>query len=260
MAVNWHRTQMLVSTDMIGVARMARLTLLAGAAALILATTLPAPVAAQSDAAAQSLIDRLKPSAGGGTRGIRVPGEAATPASVAAPAPVWSAPVHTPAAAPVQQQPVALPVVPVPAPTAAPAPTMNAASRPVATAPRPARETTTDAPSVSITVTFSSGSATLTPDAERALAPLGRALASPELAPYRFRIEGHTDSVGDAAVNQSLSERRAAAVREHLSRTYSVDAGRLVAVGFGSSQLLVPTPPQVAEARNRRVQVVNIGN
>jgi OmpA-OmpF porin, OOP family len=61
-------------------------------------------------------------------------------------------------------------------------------------------------------------------------------------------------------VNQALSERRAAAVREHLTRVYGVDKARLVAIGFGSSQLLVPTPPQVAETRNRRVQVVNIGN
>jgi outer membrane protein OmpA-like peptidoglycan-associated protein len=43
-------------------------------------------------------------------------------------------------------------------------------------------------------------------------------------------------------------------------RVYGVDTARLVAVGFGSSQLLVRTPPQVAEARNRRVQVVNIGD
>ncbi|MFC7538270.1 OmpA family protein [Siccirubricoccus deserti] len=61
-------------------------------------------------------------------------------------------------------------------------------------------------------------------------------------------------------MNQALSERRAAAVRQHLSRVYNVDAGRLVAIGFGSSQLLVQTPPQVADPRNRRVQVVNIGN
>ncbi|GGC58707.1 hypothetical protein GCM10011504_41140 [Siccirubricoccus deserti] len=213
---------------------MVRLTMFLGAVALVAATTAPGPAAAQSDLAAQSLIDRLRPSAASSSRGIRVQGEAATPSTPAAPAPVWR-----PAAA-------------VPAP--------QAAARTTAAPPAQPRETTTDAPSVSITVTFASGSSALTPEAERALAPLGRALASPELAPYRFRIEGHTDTVGDAAVNQALSERRAAAVRQHLSRVYNVDAGRLVAIGFGSSQLLVQTPPQVADPRNRRVQVVNIGN
>jgi outer membrane protein OmpA-like peptidoglycan-associated protein len=215
---------------------MVRLTMFLGAVALVAATAAPDPAAAQSDLAAQSLIDRLRPSAASGSRGIRVQGEAAAPSTPAAPAPVWR-----PA-----------PAVAVPAP--------HTAARPTATPPAQQRETTTDAPSVSITVTFASGSSTLTPEAERALVPLGRALASPELAPYRFRIEGHTDTVGDAAVNQALSERRAAAVRQHLSRVYNVDAGRLVAIGFGSSQLLVQTPPQVADPRNRRVQVVNIGN
>ncbi len=223
---------------------MARLPRLAGLAAM-LALALPPDAGAQSDLAAQSLIDRLKPSGSSGTRGIRIPGEAPAPAPVAAPAPVWSPP-----AAPARPQAAA--------PNRAPAGEQSATSRPAAKAMP--RETTTDAPSVSITVTFASGSATLTPEAERALAPLGRALASPDLAPYRFRIEGHTDTVGDAAVNQALSERRAAAVRDYLARVYGVTDSRLVAVGFGSSQLLVQTPPQVNEVRNRRVQVVNIGN
>ncbi len=216
---------------------MARLPVLACFAAT-LALTLPDVASAQSDSAAQSLIDRLKPSGGSGTRGIRMPGEApAAPASVAAPAPVWSAPARPPV--PAQEQ--------------------TATARPPAPRPAP-RETTADAPSVSITVTFPTGSATLTPEAERALAPLGRALASPDLAPYRFRIEGHTDTVGDAAVNQALSERRAAAVRNYLVRVYGVPESRMVAVGFGSSQQLVQTPPQVNEPQNRRVQVVNIGS
>lgn len=223
-----------------------RLVLLAGIAGLLAAGPFPRGAHAQSDLAAQSLIDRLKPSAGSGTRGLRIPGEAPAPASPAAPAPVWGGPATSAG----QARPPAM------------RPAQDAAtSRPTAPRAAPqARETTTDAPSVSITVTFASGSASLTPEAERALAPLGRALASPELAPYRFRIEGHTDSVGDAAVNQALSERRAAAVREHLARVYGVEPAKLIAVGFGSSQLLVPTPPQIPEARNRRVQVVNIGN
>jgi OOP family OmpA-OmpF porin len=61
-------------------------------------------------------------------------------------------------------------------------------------------------------------------------------------------------------MNQGLSERRAAAVREYLIAQFGVSPERLVAVGLGESQLLVPTPPQTSNARNRRVQVVNIGS
>ena len=137
----------------------------------------------------------------------------------------------------------------------------TSSSRPTqAVARPPMRETTSDAPSASITVMFASGSAVLTPEAERALAPLGRALNSQDLAAFRFRIEGHTDSVGDTASNQALSERRAAAVREYLIAKFGVNPARLVAVGMGETQLLVPTPDETSNARNRRVQVVNIGS
>ncbi|MBR0674077.1 hypothetical protein, partial [Neoroseomonas soli] len=52
---------------------MTRSFLLAGAAALAFLAGMP-PVLAQSDPAALQLIERLRPQAGGQTRGIRVPG------------------------------------------------------------------------------------------------------------------------------------------------------------------------------------------
>lgn len=119
--------------------------------------------------------------------------------------------------------------------------------------------TTADRPAVSLMVTFATGSAALTPQAEALLGSLARAFASPDLARARFRIEGHTDTVGGAAMNQALSERRAAAVRDHLTRRHGVAAGRLEVVGLGETQLLVPTPDERPEPRNRRVQVINLG-
>lgn len=231
---------------------MTRSLLLAGAAALVLVSGAPAAFA-QSDPAALNLIERLRPQTGGQTRGIRVPGnvEGAPPPS----APVQPAPVFgQPPAAPPPQPSVAGPG----APSASPATT---SSRPTPAVVRPpVRETTADAPSASITVTFASGSSMITPEGERALAPLGRALSSQDLAAFRFRIEGHTDTVGDPASNQALSERRAAAVRDYLVAKFGVSPNRLMAVGMGETQLLVPTPDQTSNARNRRVQVVNIGS
>ncbi|MGG5887774.1 OmpA family protein [Falsiroseomonas sp. HC035] len=123
--------------------------------------------------------------------------------------------------------------------------------------------TTTTAPpgaaAVSLTVTFATGSATLSPAAMQVLDNLGQALGSARLAGYRFRVEGHTDTVGPEAMNQALSERRAAAVRDFLMQRHGVAAQRIEAAGLGEAQLLVPTPDEVAEPRNRRVQVVNIG-
>ena len=95
---------------------------------------------------------------------------------------------------------------------------------------------------------------------QRLLVDSARAFAAPELAGSRFRIEGHTDTVGSERLNQALSERRAEAVRDDLVRRHGIAAARLETVGFGETSLLVPTPDGTAEPRNRRVQVINLGN
>ncbi len=114
-------------------------------------------------------------------------------------------------------------------------------------------------PSVDLTVEFASGSAELTPRARRTLDQLGRALSSRDLAQYRFRIEGHTDTVGTPEANKALSQRRADAVAAYLERSYAIGAARLQSVGMGEEGLAVATPPQTPNAQNRRVKVVNLG-
>lgn len=111
--------------------------------------------------------------------------------------------------------------------------------------------------STDLNLLFEAGSADLTADAKRHLDVLSEALAHPELAQARFLIEGHTDTVGDRATNQALSERRAAEVVRYLV-AHGIDAGRLQSVGRGQDGLLVPTSEQVPEPRNRRVHVVNL--
>ena len=115
------------------------------------------------------------------------------------------------------------------------------------------------APTVNLSVQFPTNSAELTPAAVRTLTELGRALSSPSLATFHFRIEGHTDTVGSPEANKSLSERRAATVVDYLVAKFNVDRGRLEAAGMGEDGLLVQTPQQVSEPRNRRVQVINLG-
>jgi len=130
--------------------------------------------------------------------------------------------------------------------------------RPAGTA-QAAAPAATEAPSVSLTVNFKSGSAELTPSAEHTLDSLGHALTSQDLSGFRFRVEGHTDTVGKPDENRALSAARAAAVAAYLEKKFSVPAERLEAAGVGSDQLLVPTGDQVAEPRNRAVKVINLG-
>jgi OmpA-OmpF porin, OOP family len=113
---------------------------------------------------------------------------------------------------------------------------------------------------VSLNIQFRSGSADLTPQAIHSLDQLGQALSTPTLAGYHFRIEGHTDTVGSADTNKTLSQRRAEAVVSYLTSKYQIDASRLQAIGMGEDGLLVSTPANTPEARNRRVLVVNVGS
>lgn len=216
---------------------------LAVAAAFTIVAT--AAGAQPRDPSASEIIDALRPKPGQyqpATRGIRP----IAPQQGAAPAPAQPAAV-TPAA-PTQQMP-AQQAPPMQAPPMQ-APPMQAAAPPAMPA---------EAPAISLTVEFATGSATLTDRAKRMLDELGRALTSEDLRPYRFRIEGHTDTVGSSTLNQALSERRAAAVRDYLISRYRVDEARLVAIGLGEGKLAIETGDNVDEPRNRRVQIVNIG-
>jgi OmpA-OmpF porin, OOP family len=105
-------------------------------------------------------------------------------------------------------------------------------------------------------VYFPFDSEELTPRDRVELLALGQALASPELRPYRYLIAGHTDGVGQPAYNQTLSERRAAAVRVFLTETFPIAPDRLFSVGFGQERLKLPGEPRAAI--NRRVEVLLI--
>jgi OmpA-OmpF porin, OOP family len=207
----------------------------ATAALLAFATAAPPrPALAQTDPATQRLIDQLRFS--GATRGM----------------------VRPQAGAVAEPQPA--PVAPASAARPAVTPQTTAPARPAAPAAPPATTAPPDVPSVSVTVTFGSGSAVLTPAAMEQLNPLGRALVSSDLAPFRFRIEGHTDTVGPAEENRLLSERRANAVRDYLVERFGIAPARLVTEGLGESRLLVPTPDETPQQRNRRVQILNLGS
>lgn len=120
------------------------------------------------------------------------------------------------------------------------------------------RSNTDGAHSLDLSIEFETGSSVLTASAIQQLDMLGGALTSSELAADRFRIEGHTDTVGVAAANQLLSQQRADVVASYLESKFGIAASRLQSVGVGQSDLLVATPDQTPEARNRRVHIVNL--
>ncbi len=105
-------------------------------------------------------------------------------------------------------------------------------------------------------ILFDTGSDRIRPESTPTLKEIGTMLKDhPDL---KLVIEGHTDNVGAAASNQSLSEKRAAAVRQYLISTYGVDESRLQAKGFGASKAATSNDTPEGRQQNRRVELVKI--
>jgi outer membrane protein OmpA-like peptidoglycan-associated protein len=105
------------------------------------------------------------------------------------------------------------------------------------------------------TVNFSFDSAELTADARKELDEVAKALNHPDVVDFNIIISGHTDDVGSVEYNQKLSQRRAEAARQYLITQHGMKANRLIAKGYGKSQLLLPTEP--TNELNRRVSFQN---
>ncbi|MDI6804994.1 MAG: OmpA family protein [Bacteroidota bacterium] len=73
----------------------------------------------------------------------------------------------------------------------------------------------------------------------------------------KFSVEGHTDSDGDDASNQTLSERRAKAVVEQLVNL-GIASDRLTSKGWGESKPFDSNTTPEAKANNRRVEFVKM--
>ena len=74
-----------------------------------------------------------------------------------------------------------------------------------------------------------------------------------------INIYGHTDSKGTDAYNQSLSERRAAAVRNYLSAA-GVGSARMMTMGMGEKEPIATNDTDAGRAQNRRVEFAITAN
>ena len=103
-------------------------------------------------------------------------------------------------------------------------------------------------------VTFASDSADLAPGAEAQL----NTVAS-QLGQYpdggTLTIVGHTDDVQDDAYNQTLSEKRANAVKTRLAQLTTLDKWQTSVSGKGESEPKVKDTSDEARAVNRRVEI-----
>jgi outer membrane protein OmpA-like peptidoglycan-associated protein len=73
----------------------------------------------------------------------------------------------------------------------------------------------------------------------------------------KIQIEGHTDNIGSDVSNQTLSEKRALAVKNAIIKK-GISADRMTTIGYGAKQPIAPNTTDIGRAQNRRVTIRKI--
>jgi outer membrane protein OmpA-like peptidoglycan-associated protein len=111
-------------------------------------------------------------------------------------------------------------------------------------------------PSIDMEILFDYNSANIRADQAVRLAELSAILRDPKFESFTLAFIGHTDAIGSASYNQTLSQQRAQSVALFVSQTAQIPLARISSTGLGFSRLKTPSNP--AGAQNRRVQLVLI--
>jgi len=83
-----------------------------------------------------------------------------------------------------------------------------------------------------VSISFDTGKSALTDNA-KTIIDIQFADVAKSFANTKIRVEGNTDNVGQKAMNQKLSEKRARSVAKYLQNAYSMDPNRFIIVGNG---------------------------
>lgn len=103
-------------------------------------------------------------------------------------------------------------------------------------------------------ILFDSGSANIKPESMGIIRQIYQVLQQD--GSISLKIVGHTDSDGNDASNLTLSEKRAAAVKNALVSVYGVDSSRLTSEGKGESEPIGDNSTLDGKAQNRRVEFI----
>lgn len=106
---------------------------------------------------------------------------------------------------------------------------------------------------ISFTLYFKTGTTTIMDVSKAELEELFAEVASRKAV--EVQITGHTDTAGTLANNDKLSTQRAEVIKEMLI-SEGLQSNFIRAVGRGERELLIQTPDNVHEGKNRRVEVI----
>jgi OOP family OmpA-OmpF porin len=140
----------------------------------------------------------------------------------------------------------------------APAPVKNEVKAEPAAAPAPAPAPVAEvkpkyaAFSLSSAAAFKLSGSDLSPEGKAEIKDFAAKLEGHNVD--KITVEGYTDSTGDAAFNQQLSEKRANAVKDEMVNN-GIDAGLITVIGHGENDPIADNATREGRAQNRRVTV-----
>jgi peptidoglycan-associated lipoprotein len=70
-----------------------------------------------------------------------------------------------------------------------------------------------------------------------------------------FEIEGHTDNVGDAVINEKLGQDRADVVKRYLYEEHKIPLHKMNVISFGEAKPVAPNNTRDGRSQNRRVVI-----
>ncbi|MEL7589359.1 MAG: OmpA family protein [Prolixibacteraceae bacterium] len=103
---------------------------------------------------------------------------------------------------------------------------------------------------------FNTGSSAIRPESHGVIKEIATVLR--ENPSLNIRITGHTDNAGSPAANQTLSEKRAEAVKTYLYKNFEIDQNRMTTSGKGASVPVADNSSAEGKAQNRRVEFVKM--
>ena len=103
---------------------------------------------------------------------------------------------------------------------------------------------------------FDTAKADLKPESEATLAEIAKLLK--QQPALKLFVVGHTDTVGDAAMNLRLSQTRAQSVVSALTAKHGIPAARLQSFGAGPYAPVASNKDEDGRAKNRRVELVDM--
>ena len=103
-------------------------------------------------------------------------------------------------------------------------------------------------------LSFDSSQSTIKQDNFKLLAKVEKAI---DIFPRsEIMIEGHTDSYGDDALNQKLSQSRAESLQKYMINTMRIRSYRVIATGYGETNPVANNETAAGRAKNRRIDIV----